>query len=96
VDAGAGLSQLKSTLVAAVRVAHLNAWRITLTPPALLDARAIVMLVAGGTKAAAVHAALEGPEDISRRPAQLLRAAGDRVEWFTDSAAAPPRAAPPS
>jgi 6-phosphogluconolactonase len=83
-------------LAAAVRVAHLNAWRITLTPPALLDARAIVMLVSGGTKADAVRAALDGPEDLSRWPAQLLRAAGDRVEWFIDSAAARLRGAPPS
>ena len=36
--------------VAAVWAAHLNAWRITLTPPALVDARQIVMLVSGTGK----------------------------------------------
>ena len=82
--------------VAAVWVEHLHAWRITLTPPALLDARAIVMLVSGARKAAAVSAALDGPEDVKRWPAQLLRPAGDRVEWFMDSAAARSRAAPPA
>ena len=82
--------------VAAVWVEHLRAWRITLTPPALLDARAIVMLVAGAGKAAAVSAALDEPEDVKRWPAQLLRAAGDNVEWFIDSAAARMRGAPPS
>jgi 6-phosphogluconolactonase len=91
---GAGFSRLKSRLVAAVWAEHLHAWRITLTPPALLDARAIVVLVSGGHKAAAVRAALDGPEDFPRWPAQLLRAAGARVEWLIDSAAAPPRAAP--
>jgi 6-phosphogluconolactonase/glucosamine-6-phosphate isomerase/deaminase len=74
--------------VAAIWAPHLGAWRITLTPPALLDARAIVMLVAGGTKAAAVHAAIEGTLDLLRCPAQLLRQAGDRVEWMLDRAAA--------
>ena len=74
--------------VAAVRPPHLSAWRITLTPPALLDARAIVMVVAGDRKAAAVHAAIEGPLDIMRCPAQILRQAGDRVEWMLDRSAA--------
>ena len=74
--------------VAAVWAAHLNAWRITLTPPALLASRAIVMLVAGPSKADAVHAALKMPDDVQRYPAQLLHAAGDRVEWFVDRAAA--------
>ena len=74
--------------VAAVWAPHLDAWRITLTPPALLDARRIVMLVAGEKKADAVHAALELPTDVRRWPAHLLRQAEDRVEWFLDRAAA--------
>ena len=74
--------------VAAVWAAPLTAWRITLTPDALLDARAIVMLVAGANKAAAVHSALSAPLDVMTSPAQLLRNAGNRVEWFLDRAAA--------
>jgi 6-phosphogluconolactonase len=74
--------------VAAPWVPHLKAYRITLTPPALLDARRIVMLVAGAQKAGAVKAAIEGPEDPDRWPAQLLRPAGDVVEWLIDRAAA--------
>jgi 6-phosphogluconolactonase len=89
---GAGSSRL----VGAVWADHLNAWRITLTPGALLDARAFVMLVSGSRKAAAVRAALDEPEDATRRPAHILRAVGDRVEWFIDSAAARLRGAPPS
>ncbi len=81
--------------VVAVWVKRVNSWRITLTPPALLAARAILVLVSGAEKASAVYAALEGPEDVSQWPAQLLRAAGARVEWFTDSAAARPPGAPP-
>ena len=67
---------------------HLNAYRITLTPPALLDARHIVMLVSGDKKADAVKAAIELPLDPRRWPVQLLREAGERVEWLIDRAAA--------
>jgi len=75
-------------LTAAVLAPDLKAWRITLTPPALLDARAIVMLVSGAKKAAAVGAAIDGPLDPARWPAQLLRQAGERVEWMLDREAA--------
>jgi len=75
-------------LTAAVLAPDLKTWRITLTPSALLDARAIVMLVAGARKAAAVGAAIDGPLDVARCPAQLLRQAGDRVEWMLDGEAA--------
>lgn len=74
--------------VAAVWAPHLNVWRLTLTPEAILDARAILVLVSGTNKADAVRAALEDPPDVKTHPAQLLRAAGDRVEWFLDRAAA--------
>jgi 6-phosphogluconolactonase len=63
-------------------------WRITLTPPAILNSRAIVMLVAGAEKATAVAAAIEGPFDVTRCPAQLMREADDRVEWLLDTTAA--------
>jgi 6-phosphogluconolactonase len=75
--------------VAAVWASHLNAWRITMTPAAILDARTIVMVAAGSSKAEAVRAAVTLPLDVERWPSQLLREAGDRVEWFVDRAAAP-------
>lgn len=74
--------------VAAVWAPHLDAWRITLTPRAILDARAILMIVAGAAKADAVHAALDLPQNAAACPAQLLRDADDRVEWIMDAAAA--------
>jgi 6-phosphogluconolactonase len=74
--------------VAAVRTPRGDGWRITLTPDAILDAEAIVVLVAGAHKAAAVRAALHDPLDPMRYPAQLLRKADRRVEWFLDRAAA--------
>jgi 6-phosphogluconolactonase len=74
--------------VAAVWAPHLNAWRITLTPPAILDALTIVLLVSGESKAAAIQAAFEAPLDVRRHPVQLLRAADHRTEWFLDRGAA--------
>ena len=58
-----------------------------MTPAALLDSAAIVMIASGASKAEAIAAAIEGGEDLPRYPAQLLRAAGDRVEWVIDAAA---------
>jgi len=63
-------------------------WRITLTPPVILSSRAIVMLVSGTNKARAVTAAIRGPIDVVQYPGQMLRQAGDRVEWLLDMAAA--------
>ena len=80
---------------AAVWAEHLHAWRITLTPPILLEAHATVVMAAGLKKADAVHAGLRGSDDVTRYPAQLLRRAGDRVEWLIDRAAARLLAAPP-
>jgi 6-phosphogluconolactonase len=73
---------------AAVWVPQLHVWRITLTPGAILESDRILVLVAGRNKATAVHAALDAPLDTSTSPAQLLRAAGDRVAWFLDRPAA--------
>jgi 6-phosphogluconolactonase len=75
-------------LAAGIWVPSVERWRITLTPPALLDASAILMLTSGAAKADAVKAALQGADDVSHHPAQLLRQAGERVEWWMDRAAA--------
>lgn len=87
-DGERDVSGLEGSRVQAVWARHLNAWRITLTPAEVLNAREILVLAAGAGKATAVHAALEAPVDVTRWPAQLLRAAGDRVEWIVDAAAA--------
>ncbi len=73
---------------AGIWVRQLNQWRITLTPPSLLDSNAIIVLAAGSSKADAIAAAINGDLDVARYPAQLLRDAGDRVEWIVDAAAA--------
>jgi 6-phosphogluconolactonase/glucosamine-6-phosphate isomerase/deaminase len=58
-----------------------------MTPPAILDSVAILVIANGSSKADAIAATLEGSLDIARYPAQLLRAAGHRAEWIIDSAA---------
>ena len=84
-EGGAGLHGPR---VAAVWVPLLNAWRMTLTPLALLEARAMLVMASGPKKADAARAALTLPDDVMRYPAQLLRRAEDRVEWIIDRAAA--------
>jgi 6-phosphogluconolactonase len=75
-------------LASGIFVASLDQWRITLTPPALLDSHAIIVIAAGLEKADAIATAIEGALEVQRHPAQLLRAAGERVEWIIDEAAA--------
>jgi len=76
------------SLATGVAVPGLSRWRITMTPQALLDSAQIIMIATGASKAGAIAAAIEGPADVEKYPAQLLRDAGDRVEWIIDSAAA--------
>lgn len=95
---GADLSGPRAVVLATgVAVPELSQWRITMTPAALLDAAHIIMIASGASKADAIEAAIERPLDVARYPAQLLRDAGDRVEWIIDSAAsARLRGAPPA
>ena len=88
VRSGADLPGPRDQLAAGVPVPELNQWRITLTPVALLDSAVIIVIAAGTSKADAIAAAIDGPADTARYPAQLLRDAGKRVEWIIDSAAA--------
>ena len=85
---GADPSGPRERLATGVAVPELAQWRTTMTPAALLDSAKIIMMAAGRLKADAIAAAIDGPADLSRYPAQLLREAGDRVEWIIDSDAA--------
>lgn len=62
--------------------------RVTMTPLMFNDARHLIYLVVGGKKAAAVAAALEGPEDAASKPTQRLRPHSGRVFWLLDETAA--------
>jgi len=96
-QSGADLSEPRQPLAAGVHVPEISQWRTTMTPPALLDSAAIIVIANGSSKADAVAATLEGSLDLARYPGQLLRAAGPHVEWIIDSAAsARLRAVPPA
>jgi len=87
---GAGPAGPPGPLATGVAVPEISQWRITMTPAALLDSATVVVIASGASKADAVAAAIEGPLDVPRYPAQLFRAAesGDSVEWIIDAAAA--------
>ncbi|MBI4400106.1 MAG: 6-phosphogluconolactonase [Nitrospirae bacterium] len=63
--------------------------RLTLTAPAINEARAVVFLVSGPGKATAVHAVLEDRGQNDRQiPAKLVRPVSGRLIWLVDRAAA--------
>jgi len=65
-----------------------GARRLTLTFPAILAARAVLMQVAGADKAGALREVFAADGDADRLPARRLHEAGDRVLWLVDRAAA--------
>jgi 6-phosphogluconolactonase len=74
--------------VAAVWVAEVDMWRITITIPELQRARHILFLAAGEDKAEAIHTVIRGPYDPEAYPAQVVRSAQGTVTWFLDKGAA--------
>jgi len=78
----------RERLVVAQWVEKLNAYRLTLTPPVLNAAAAVLFLVAGGAKAAALRQVLSGDDRPDRYPAQVVRPAAGDVTWLVDRAAA--------
>jgi 6-phosphogluconolactonase len=74
--------------VVAPWVEKLASWRLTLTPPVLNRAAAVIFLVQGEEKAEAVRAVLEGDPDPDRYPAQVVRPENGDLLWLVDDAAA--------
>lgn len=85
---GEPLIEDRQGIAAAVRVARLEQWRITLLPGVLLAAQNTVVLASGAEKASALRRVVDGPYDPVQAPAQLLRHHGRNVHWFIDRAAA--------
>lgn len=75
-------------LAAAVWVAKMSQWRITLLPGVLVNAACTVVLAAGADKAAAVRDIFGQPYDPKKYPSQLGMEDERPVTWFLDEAAA--------
>jgi 6-phosphogluconolactonase len=75
-------------LAAAVWVEKLGTWRITLTPPVLVRAAAVIFLVSGAAKAAALAAVVEGEPRPELYPAQVVVPVDGKLLWLVDEAAA--------
>jgi len=84
----------KTRLVVAAWVAKLGSHRITLTPPVLNQADAVLVLVTGGDKAETLAAVLEGPPLPDVYPSQTIRPLTGSLTWLVDRAAAARLAAP--
>lgn len=85
-----GTAMLHETerIVRAPWVPRLNAHRITLTPPALNRAAAVVFLVAGEEKAETLRAVLEGERQPDAYPSQVIRPSSGELLWLVERAAA--------
>lgn len=75
-------------LVAAVHDPEHRHNRITFTPPVILAARRIMVLVTGEEKAETLARVLNGPYEPHELPIQILRNAQGQVTWFVDPDAA--------
>jgi 6-phosphogluconolactonase len=81
---------LKSGRAVAVAnyVEKLGAYRITLTPAVINNARNVIFLVAGESKAHALRNALESGPEPEAYPSQLVKPAHGTLLWMVDFAAA--------
>lgn len=75
-------------LVVSHRVDKLDATRLTFTPPLIDAARHAVFLVGGAGKAETLAAVLDGPVDVDKLPAQVVRPRIGDLIWIVDEAAA--------
>jgi 6-phosphogluconolactonase len=85
---GAELIRDRSGIAASVYVPARSAYRVTLLPRAIIEARQIFFLVTGQDKRAALHAMIAGPYEPVLRPAQLFDREARDVVWFLDQPAA--------
>ncbi len=85
-----GTTALEETTrwVVANYVPTFETWRITVTAPVINAAANVIVLVAGESKAAALHAVLHGPYQPGTYPAQLIRPHDGKCVWMVDEAAA--------
>lgn len=78
----------RERLAVAVEVDAAQRHRVTLTAPVINNSARVMFLVSGESKAQAVKAALEGPRDPDRFPAQLVAPHDGELIWLLDRPAA--------
>jgi 6-phosphogluconolactonase len=69
-------------------VEKFNTWRITLSAPAINNARHVVFLINGAGKADRLREVLKGERDTTRLPSQMIAPRDGTLAWFIDRAAA--------
>ncbi len=69
-------------------VEKLNAYRVTLTAPAINRAARVIFLVTGANKAGPLVEVLKGEFNPRRLPSQLIKPLDGSLEWLVDVAAA--------
>jgi 6-phosphogluconolactonase len=77
-----------SRLAIANHVENRDAWRLTLTWPAINHAASVFFLISGAEKAAILKEVLTGPHDPERLPSQLIRPSSGILTLLLDKAAA--------
>jgi len=71
-----------------VYVKEQDVYRVTLMPAVINQARLVVFLVSGNSKASILKEVLTGPSDPFRLPAQLIRPESGELVWLADRDAA--------
>lgn len=71
----------------AVFVPSMDTWRLTMTPAVIRGARAVLLLVAGADKRAALARAFESDVSLAEAPVTVVHEAAGDVAWFVDRAA---------
>jgi 6-phosphogluconolactonase len=75
-------------LVRAIYVEKLRAYRLTLTPRVINNARHVAIALEGSEKAPALYAVREGPYDPIAYPVQIVSPHDGTLTWLVDKAAA--------
>ena len=82
-----GLHEL-GRIVIANHVPQKDTWRITLTSPAINQARNVIFLIQGADKADVLHKVFLGEYDPETYPSQLIRPVNGKITLVLDKAAA--------
>jgi 6-phosphogluconolactonase len=82
-----GLNEM-GRLVIANHVPQKDTWRITLTWPVIVQARAVAFLIEGNAKAEVLHEVMQGAYDPETYPSQLIRPQSGQLTLLLDAAAA--------